>query len=164
MSNLNNSQKSTDAMEKNILDYWYNYQTFEKSLELSKNNPEFSFYDGPPFATGLPHYGHIVASTIKDIIPRYKTQTGFYVERRFGWDTHGLPIEFEIEKSLGIKTRDEILKFGIENYNNECQQIVLKYRGEWRGTIERLGRWVDFDNDYKTLDLSYMESIWWVFK
>ncbi|WP_438964839.1 class I tRNA ligase family protein, partial [Winogradskyella sp.] len=124
---------------------------------------KFTFYDGPPFATGLPHYGHIVASTIKDIIPRYMTQNGFYVERRFGWDTHGLPIEFEIEKKLGIKTKNDVLKYGIGNYNEECRSIVLKFREEWRDTIRRLGRWVDFDNDYKTMDKSFMESVWWVF-
>jgi len=150
--------------EADILKFWNENKLFEKSLELSKDKPKYVFYDGPPFATGLPHYGHIVASTIKDIIGRYKTQTGYYVERVFGWDTHGLPIEFEIEKRLKIKTKEEILNFGIENYNNECRKIVLKFRDEWRETINRLGRWVDFDNDYKTMDISFMESVWWVFK
>ena len=150
--------------EENILSYWKENRVFEKSLELSKGFPKYTFYDGPPFATGLPHYGHIVASTIKDIIPRYKTQNGYYVPRVFGFDTHGLPIEFEIEKSLGIKTREEVLKMGIGKYNEECRKIVMRYSSEWKQTIDRLGRWVDFENGYKTLDKSFMESVWWVFK
>ena len=150
--------------EEEILTYWKDNNIFEKSLQNSKDKPKFTFYDGPPFATGLPHYGHIVASTIKDIIPRYKTQTGFHVPRVFGWDTHGLPIEFEIEKSLGIKTKQEVLKLGIGNYNEECRKIVMRYSSEWKRTIERLGRWVDFENGYKTLDTTFMESVWWVFK
>jgi len=149
--------------EKEIINFWEENNLFKKSLEMTQNCPKFKFYDGPPFATGLPHYGHIVASTIKDIIPRYKTQNGFYVERRFGWDTHGLPIEFEIDKALDIKTPQQVKEYGIDNYNNECRKIVLKYREEWRKTITRLGRWVDFDNDYKTMDKSFMESVWWVF-
>ena len=150
--------------EDDIIKFWKSNDSFKTSLEKTKTCKKFNFYDGPPFATGLPHYGHIVANTIKDIIPRYKTQNGYYVERVFGWDTHGLPIEFEIEKMLGIKTKDDVLKFGIKNYNDECKKIVLKFREEWRETIERLGRWVDFDNDYKTMDTSFMESVWWVFK
>lgn len=149
--------------EEDVLKYWEHIQAFQKSIENNKDCPEFIFYDGPPFATGLPHYGHIVASTLKDIFPRYKTQMGFKVERRFGFDTHGLPIEYEIEKKLGIKTKEEVEAFGIDKYNEECRKIVLTYRKEWRSTITRLGRWVDFDNDYKTMDPSYMESVWWVF-
>ena len=149
--------------ETQIIDYWNKIKAFETSLNLTSDKPKFIFYDGPPFATGLPHYGHIVASTLKDIIPRYKSQTGYHVERRFGWDTHGLPIEYEIEKMLGIKTKEQILELGIDKYNQHCRDIVLKYRSEWRQTIERLGRWVDFDNDYKTMDTSFMESVWWVF-
>lgn len=149
--------------EQDIISYWKNNKIFEKTLNNNKNLPKYVFYDGPPFATGLPHYGHIVASTIKDIIPRYKSQNGYYVERVFGWDTHGLPIEFKIEEKLGIKTKQDVLKFGIDNYNEECRKIVLQYRSEWKKTIERLGRWVDLDNDYKTMDINYMESVWWVF-
>jgi isoleucyl-tRNA synthetase len=155
---------SFPEIEEDILNYWRDNNIFEKSLQESKDKPKFTFYDGPPFATGLPHYGHIVASTIKDIIPRYKTQTGYHVPRVFGWDTHGLPIEFEIEKSLGIKTKQDVLKLGIGNYNEECRKIVMRYSGEWKKTIERLGRWVDFENGYKTMDTSFMESVWWVFK
>ena len=149
--------------EKEIIEFWRNIDAFKESLRLTEKFPKFNFYDGPPFATGLPHYGHIVASTLKDIIPRYKSQNGYYVERVFGWDTHGKPIEFEIEKLLNIKTKQEVIDFGIDNYNNECKKIVLKFRDEWRYNLERLGRWVDFENDYKTMDKSFMESIWWVF-
>ena len=151
-------------IEEKILKDWNKNKIFEKSLEYSKENPKFIFYDGPPFATGKPHHGHIVASTIKDIIPRYKTQTGYHVPRIWGWDTHGLPIEYEIEKKFGIKTKEEILKFGIDNYNEECRKIVLEFSEEWKKTINRLGRWVNMDDAYKTMDKSFMESIWWVFK
>lgn len=119
---------------------------------------------GPPFATGLPHYGHLLASTIKDIIPRYWSAKGRYVERRFGWDTHGLPIEYEIDKKLGMSGKDAVDKLGIAKYNEECRAIVMQYATEWRHTIDRLGRWIDFDNDYKTMNFSFMESCWWVFK
>jgi isoleucyl-tRNA synthetase len=118
-------------------------------VELSKGNPNYTFYDGPPFATGLPHYGHLLASTIKDIIPRYWSMKGFHVERRFGWDTHGLPIEHEIDKKLGISGKAAVMEMGLEKYNSECRAIVMRYREEWRHTVERLGRWIDFDNDYK---------------
>ena len=113
-------------IEEKILKDWNKNKIFEKSLEYSKDNPKFIFYDGPPFATGKPHHGHIVASTIKDIIPRYKTQTGYHVPRIWGWDTHGLPIEYEIEKKFGIKTKEEILKFGIDNYNEECRKNCIR--------------------------------------
>ena len=146
-----------------IIEFWKENKIFQKSIENNINFPKFIFYDGPPFATGLPHYGHIVANTLKDIIPRYKSQNGFCVDRVFGWDTHGLPIEFEIEKILGIKTKKQVLEYGIGNYNEECRKIVLKYREEWKKTIDRLGRWVDMENDYKTMDPKFMESVWWVF-
>lgn len=149
--------------EENIIKFWNANNVFEKTLEMSKDSEPYIFYDGPPFATGLPHYGHILASTIKDIIPRYKTQNGFYVERRWGTDCHGLPIEYEIEKILGIKTKQDVLKYGIDNYNEECRKIVFRYKKEWESTINRLGRWVDFQNDYKTLDNNFMESVWNVF-
>jgi isoleucyl-tRNA synthetase len=145
-------------------------KAFETSLKKSEGKKPYSFYDGPPFATGLPHYGHILAGTMKDVVTRYAHQTGHYVERRFGWDCHGLPIEFEIEKLLKSQglikdmTKDEILKFGIDNYNEECRGIVMRYAGEWRKIVSRMGRWIDFDNDYKTMNLDYMESVWWVFK
>lgn len=149
--------------EEDVLVYWNKIDAFQQSLKRTEGGPEFVFYDGPPFATGLPHYGHIVASTLKDIIPRYWTQMGYHVDRRWGFDTHGLPIEYEIEKKLGIKTRQEVEAYGIGNYNEACREIVLHYRDEWKKTITRLGRWVDFENDYKTMDPTFMESVWWAF-
>ncbi|KYK56047.1 isoleucyl-tRNA synthetase [Drechmeria coniospora] len=146
------------------IERWREINAFHRQLELSEGRPRYTFYDGPPFATGLPHYGHLLASTIKDIIPRYWSMKGYHVERRFGWDTHGLPIEHEIDKKLGIAGKDAVNKFGIEKYNEECRSIVMRFATEWRHTIERLGRWIDFDNDYKTMDPKFMESLWWVFK
>ncbi|KAF2125942.1 hypothetical protein P153DRAFT_324348 [Dothidotthia symphoricarpi CBS 119687] len=150
--------------EERVLARWKEIDAFMRQVELSKGKQPYTFYDGPPFATGLPHYGHLLASTIKDIIPRYWSMKGRYVERRFGWDTHGVPIEYEIDKELGMSGRDAVRELGIAKYNEKCRAIVMRYSGEWRHTIERLGRWIDFDNDYKTLDTSFMESEWWVFK
>ncbi|MBL4825825.1 MAG: isoleucine--tRNA ligase [SAR324 cluster bacterium] len=151
-------------MEEKILNFWRKENIFQKSIDERPEDKTFSFYDGPPFATGLPHYGHLLAGTIKDVIPRYKTMRGFRVERRFGWDTHGLPVEFEVEQTLGLNGRHEIETFGEGNFNEECRAIVLRYTQEWRETVERMARWVDFDNDYKTMDIDFMESVWWVFK
>jgi isoleucyl-tRNA synthetase len=150
--------------EKDILKFWKDIDAFQTSLKLSEGKPPFSFYDGPPFATGLPHYGHLLAGTIKDVITRYASLNGFYVERRFGWDTHGLPVEYEIDKLLNIKGPADVAKIGIANYNAECRAIVMKYAKEWEHTVARMGRWIDFKNDYKTMNPSYMESVWWVFK
>ncbi|KAI9898174.1 hypothetical protein N3K66_006534 [Trichothecium roseum] len=150
--------------EEAILENWRKINAFQRQVELSKGRPHYTFYDGPPFATGLPHYGHLLASTIKDIVPRYWSMKGFHVERRFGWDTHGLPIEHEIDKKLGISGKEAVMKIGIDKYNEECRAIVMRYASEWRETIERLGRWIDFDNDYKTMDPSFMETNWWAFK
>ncbi|EJS44618.1 ils1p [Saccharomyces arboricola H-6] len=160
----NSAHFSFPKEEENVLALWDEIDAFHTSLELTKDKPEFSFFDGPPFATGTPHYGHILASTIKDIVPRYATMTGHHVERRFGWDTHGVPIEHIIDKKLGIKGKDDVFKYGLENYNNECRSIVMTYASDWRKTIGRLGRWIDFDNDYKTMYPSFMESTWWAFK
>ena len=132
-----------------MLRRWKEIKAFERQVELSKGRKPFTFYDGPPFATGLPHHGHLLASTIKDIIPRYWSMKGYYVERRFGWDTHGLPIEYEIDKKLGISGKAAVMEMGIAKYNTECRAIVMRYAAEWRQTIDRLGRWIDFDNDYK---------------
>lgn len=143
---------------------WKELDAFNRQLELTKNLPRYTFYDGPPFATGLPHYGHLLAGTIKDVVTRYATATGHYVERRFGWDTHGLPVEYEIDKKLGITGRQDVLKMGIDKYNEECRSIVMRYSKEWERTVERMGRWIDFENDYKTLNPTFMESVWWVFK
>ena len=150
--------------EAKILTYWKSINAFETSVELSKHREPFSFYDGPPFATGLPHYGHLLSSAIKDTVCRYWHMNGRYVERRFGWDCHGLPVEVELEKSLKLKGRQDVLDFGIDNYNEKCRDIVMRYSKEWEVTITRIGRWIDFKNDYKTLNLSFMESVWWVFK
>mmetsp|Transcript_16202 Transcript_16202/g.26515 ORF Transcript_16202/g.26515 Transcript_16202/m.26515 type:complete len:1168 (-) Transcript_16202:238-3741(-) len=155
---------SFPKQEEEIYKLWQSTDAFQTSLKLSEGRPEYVFYDGPPFATGLPHYGHILAGTIKDTVTRYAHQTGHHVIRRFGWDCHGLPIEFEIEKQLGIKTRDEVLAMGIATYNKHCRGIVTRYCGEWEKIVGRLGRWIDFKNDYKTMDLTFMESVWWVFR
>ncbi|KAK8077560.1 hypothetical protein PG996_003730 [Apiospora saccharicola] len=150
--------------ELEVIQKWREWDAFRRQVELTEGKPRYTFYDGPPFATGLPHYGHLLASTIKDIIPRYWSMKGFHVERRFGWDTHGLPIEHEIDKKFGITGKQAVMEMGLEKYNAECRAIVMRYREEWRHTIERLGRWIDFDNDYKTMDLTFMETDWWVFK
>ena len=125
---------------------------------------EFVFYDGPPFANGLPHYGHLLTGYVKDVVPRYQTMRGRHVERRFGWDTHGLPAEIETEKQLGLKNKSEIDEMGVAAFNDACRESVLRYTDEWRAYVTRQARWVDFDNDYKTLDLDYMESVMWAFK
>ncbi len=150
--------------EQNILKFWEQNDVFKKSISNREGCPEYILFDGPPFATGLPHFGHFIPSTIKDIIPRYQTMKGKKVERRFGWDCHGLPVENLIEKEIGLKSKTDIEEYGIGNFNEKCRDSVLRYTKEWRQTITRLGRWVDFDNDYKTMNPDYMESIWWVFK
>ncbi|KAF9049999.1 tRNA synthetases class I-domain-containing protein [Panaeolus papilionaceus] len=149
--------------EEKVLAFWKEIDAFQTSLKLSEGRPEFTFYDGPPFATGLPHYGHLLAGTIKDIVTRHAHVSGFHVSRRFGWDTHGLPVEHEIDKTLGITGKDDVMAMGIDKYNEECRKIVMRYSSEWRHTVERIGRWIDFDNDYKTLNLPFMESVWWSF-
>ncbi|MBQ6009327.1 MAG: isoleucine--tRNA ligase [Kiritimatiellae bacterium] len=151
-------------MEEGILKYWAEGDVFRKSLDRNRGKERYTFYDGPPFATGLPHYGHLLAGTIKDIVPRYQTMRGKYVERRFGWDTHGLPIEALAQEALGIAGAPEIKKIGVDKFNEQCRSMVLRYVGEWRKTVTRMGRWVDFDNDYKTMEPGFMESVWWVFK
>jgi hypothetical protein len=216
--------------EEQTLEFWDRIDAFKEQLRRTEGKPEYVFYDGPPFATGLPHYGHILAGTLKvrgfgggrergreriegeraaipplarpphpasprtnertngkkkptaqppppkktpppslpikkqDIVTRYASATGHYVSRRFGWDCHGLPVEYEIDKKLGVKSRDDVLAMGIAAYNEECRAIVMRYSSEWERTVRRLGRWIDFKNDYKTLDKTYMESVWWVFK
>jgi isoleucyl-tRNA synthetase len=161
---------SFPKLEEDVLEFWEKNRIFEKSVSRRKGAGEgfpendFVFYDGPPFATGLPHFGHFVPSTIKDIIPRYQTMKGKRVERRFGWDCHGLPVETLIEKELGLNSKTDIERYGVAAFNEACRASVLRYVKEWRQTITRLGRWVDFDNDYKTMDADYMETIWWVIK
>ncbi|KAG1682597.1 Isoleucine--tRNA ligase, cytoplasmic [Nymphon striatum] len=150
--------------EETILELWKKLNAFETCLKQSKGKPRFTFYDGPPFATGLPHFGHILAGTIKDVVTRYAHQSGFHVERRFGWDCHGLPVEYEIDKMLNIKGPDDVAKMGIAEYNSQCRKIVMRYSSDWETIIGRLGRWIDFKNDYKTMYPWFMESVWWIFK
>ncbi|KAJ1911265.1 isoleucine--tRNA ligase [Tieghemiomyces parasiticus] len=154
---------SFPGAEQKVLEFWREIDAFNTSVKLSEGRKPFTFYDGPPFATGLPHYGHLLAGTVKDVVTRFAHQTGHYVERRFGWDCHGLPVEHIIDKKLNIKGRDDVMRLGIGKYNDECRAVVMKYSSEWRTTVERLGRWIDFDNDYKTLDVTFMESVWWAF-
>ncbi len=159
-----NSLKPSE-FEKEILKFWRENKIFEKSLKKESPKGDFVFYDGPPFATGLPHYGHILASTIKDLIPRYKTMQGYFVRRRWGWDCHGLPIEEIVERQLGVSGKKEIEeKIGIKKFNETCREKVLQYADEWGKMIKRIARWIDFDNSYKTMDRDYMESVWWAFK
>jgi len=163
-------------LEEGILRYWQEEDIFKRSLRLRSEGTgdlldgpvggkgeAFSFYDGPPFATGLPHYGHLLAGTIKDVIPRYQTMRGKYVERRFGWDCHGLPVENLVEKEQNIASRREIEEMGVDKFNALCRSSVQRYTKEWRTVVSRMGRFVDMDNDYRTMDPEYMESIWWVF-
>jgi isoleucyl-tRNA synthetase len=158
---------SFPELEEGVLAYWTAHDTFRKSVEqrsASSPDSEFVFYDGPPFANGLPHYGHLITGYVKDVVPRFRTMRGKRVERRFGWDCHGLPAEVEAERLLGISGKPEILEMGIGTFNDACRESVLRYTREWHDYVTRQARWVDFDHDYKTLDLSYMESVMWAFK
>src|SRR6185436_1654704 len=138
--------------EQQILDFWEKDKTFEKSIESRPEDKPYVFYDGPPFATGLPHYGHIVASLMKDVVPRFWTMKGYRVERRWGWDCHGLPIENIVEKKLDLKSKKEIEEYGVGKFNEACETIVLEYAEDWKKVIRRLGRWVDMENAYRTMD------------
>jgi isoleucyl-tRNA synthetase len=158
------TQPSFPSLEEDILKYWQANDTFRASIAQRADAPEFVFYDGPPFANGLPHYGHLLTGYVKDVVPRYKTMRGFKVDRRFGWDTHGLPAEVEAERLLGISGKADIVAMGIDKFNEACRESVLKYTAEWQDYVTRQARWVDFDNDYKTLNLPYMESVMWAFK
>lgn len=151
------------ALDARILKFWDSIDAFATSVERRAPETEYTFYDGPPFATGSPHYGNLLQGVVKDIVPRYWTMRGHRVERRFGWDTHGLPVEMEVEKELGVSGPREILKLGVDVFNEACRTKVNNITGDWYEITRRLGRWVDFDDDYKTMDVDYMESIWWVF-
>lgn len=151
-------------LEEQILEYWEKHRIFEKSIEQRENADTYVFYDGPPFATGLPHYGHLLQSVTKDIVPRYFTMRGRKVNRKWGWDCHGLPIEAIVEKEKGLKSRDDIEAMGVREFNEACDAKIGTYIEDWKKTIRRLGRWVDMENAYMTKDLSFMESVWWVFK
>ncbi len=151
------------ALDARILDFWDSIDAFASSIALRDQDSEYAFYDGPPFATGSPHYGHILQGVIKDIVPRYWTMRGHRVERRFGWDTHGLPVEMEVEKQLGVSGPREIDALGVDVFNEACRAMVNNTTEDWYDITRRIGRWVDFDNDYKTMDTDFMESVWWVF-
>ena len=163
-TDMSDGTSSFPLMEQNVLSYWAEDDTFRESLRNREGAEEYIFYDGPPFANGLPHYGHLLTGYVKDIVPRYKTMRGYKVPRVFGWDTHGLPAELEAEKQLGIKDKGEIEEMGLAAFNDYCAKSVLRYAGEWKDYVTRQARWVDFDNGYKTMDLSYMESVIWAFK
>jgi len=174
MQNTTNQSKKTTytpvspdvniaQQESDLLKFWDDHQIFKKSL-ASEGKKTYSFYDGPPFATGLPHYGHLLAGTLKDIVPRYWTMKGYTVPRRFGWDCHGLPVEYEINKAHKIESRKDVLKMGVATYNNHCRSIVKRYSEEWKTTVRRIGRWVDMDKPYFTMDVEFMQSVWWVFQ
>ena len=158
------STPNFSVLEQDILKFWGENKIFEKSLEKTKGGEPYIFYDGPPFATGLPHYGSLLPSIIKDAIPRYQTMKGRYVRRRWGWDCHGLPIENIVEQHLKISGKKQIEEFGVEKFNQVCRDNVLTYAKEWGKTISRIGRWVEFDNAYMTMQTSYMESVWWGLK
>jgi isoleucyl-tRNA synthetase len=163
-TDMSDGTSSFPLMERNVLSYWAEDDTFQESLRNREGAEEYIFYDGPPFANGLPHYGHLLTGYVKDIVPRYKTMRGYKVPRVFGWDTHGLPAELEAEKQLGIKDKGQIEEMGLAAFNDYCAESVLRYAGEWKDYVTRQARWVDFDNGYKTMDLSYMESVIWAFK
>ncbi|CAN5417217.1 isoleucine--tRNA ligase [soil metagenome] len=152
------------ALETDVLAYWEADDTFRASIARRDDAPEYVFYDGPPFANGLPHYGHLLTGYVKDIVPRYRTMRGYKVERRFGWDTHGLPAELEVQRQLGITDKSQIDEMGIGKFNDACRASVMKYADEWQAYVTRQARWVDFDNDYKTMDPAFMESVIWAFK
>ncbi|MGA7913017.1 MAG: class I tRNA ligase family protein, partial [Candidatus Dormiibacterota bacterium] len=158
-------QADYPRLEEQILEYWAKDGTFAASVEARPGGPnEYVFYDGPPFANGLPHYGHLLTGFVKDAVPRYQTMRGRRVERRFGWDCHGLPAEMAAEKELEVSGRAGVLEYGIDNFNEYCRTLVQRTTDSWERYVTRQARWVDFANDYKTMDLSYMESVMWAFK
>ncbi|MFC1616143.1 isoleucine--tRNA ligase [Patescibacteria group bacterium] len=157
-------KQSLPKMEEKMLRYWQDNKIFEKSVEQRKKEEKFVFFDGPPFANGLPHYGHILANCLKDAVTRYWNMKGYYVPRTNGWDCHGLPVEYEVEKELELSGRKDIVEYGVENFNKKCRESVFRYTKEWESMMKRIARWVDFTNSYATLENKYMESIWWIFK
>jgi len=164
MFNTVNPKQSFPELEQEILAYWEENKTFEKSVKARKDKTKYVFFDGPPFANGLPHYGHIMANALKDAVTRYWNMKGYYVPRTNGWDCHGLPVEYEIEKELNLNGKKDIEAMGVAEFNNKCRESVFRYTKEWETLLKRIARWVDFGDSYATLDNDYMESIWWVFK
>jgi isoleucyl-tRNA synthetase len=158
------SDVSFPALEEGVLDMWDETDAFVRSVENRPAEREYTFYDGPPFPTGSPHYGNLLAGVLKDIVPRYWTMRGHRVERRFGWDTHGLPIELEVQEYLGLSGPPDILEYGVDRFNEACRERVMRNTEPWQAITRRIGRWVDFENDYKTMDRDFMESVWWVFR
>jgi len=158
-----NSAVDFPELDQRILEFWDSIDAFRTSVASRDPDNEYTFYDGPPFATGSPHYGNLLQGVIKDIVPRYWTMRGHRVERRFGWDTHGLPVEMEVEKQLGVSGPREIHELGVDKFNEACRTMVNSVTGDWEEITRRLGRWVDFEDDYKTMDVDFMESVWWVF-
>ena len=159
-----NPKLDLPALERRILQQWQDEDAFAASIEQRPADSEYVFYDGPPFANGLPHYGHLLTGYVKDVVPRYQTMRGNRVERRFGWDCHGLPAEMGSEQELGVSGRRAITEYGIDKFNEYCRSAVQRYTAEWELYVTRQARWVDFENDYKTMDVSYMESVIWAFK
>jgi len=158
------SRVDVDALELGVLEEWEKEKIFEKTLEQTRDGEVFTFYDGPPYATGKPHYGHVLQSAIKDTVLRYKTMQGYHVPRRVGWDCHGLPVETLVEKELGLKAKKDIEEYGIEEFNAKCREMVTRYVDEFTAALKRMGRWAEYDKPYFTMDRDYMESEWWAFK
>jgi isoleucyl-tRNA synthetase len=159
-----NSRRRALEYEKDLVQYWKQHKTFEKSVQNRPQANSYVFYDGPPFISGVPHHGTLLSSIVKDAIPRYQTMKGKRVERVWGWDCHGLPAERYTEKKLGIHSREEVIEYGIEKYIIACRENMVQTSSEWEDVVDRVGRWVDFKGAYKTMDLGYMESVWWAFK
>ncbi|MDO8495644.1 MAG: class I tRNA ligase family protein, partial [bacterium] len=156
------NELEVNKIEEKVLDFWEKHKVFEKSVERRKGRPPFIFYEGPPTANGRPGIHHFLGRALKDLFGRYKTMRGFYVERKSGWDTHGLPVEIEVEKSLGLKSKKEVEEYGIAKFNEEAKKSVWKYKDEWEKFTKRIGFWIDLKHPYITYDPQYIESVWWV--
>ena len=148
--------------EENILQFWRENKIFEKSIQIRQGSPRYVFYEGPPTANGKPGIHHVISRTIKDLVCRYKTMQGFRVDRKAGWDTHGLPVEIEVEKELGIDTKPKILEYGVEKFNAKCRESVFKYKKDWDALTQRIGYWLDLEDYYITCDNNYIETVWWI--
>ena len=159
-----NSKVDLPQLENNILSFWKEHRIFEKSVESRSSSEQFTFYEGPPTANGNPGIHHVLSRVFKDVIPRYKTMKGYYVPRKAGWDTHGLPVELEIEKKLGLTSKAEIEQYGVAKFNALCRESVFSYLKQWNSLTERIGFWLDLEHPYITLDNNYIESCWWILK